>query len=182
MVAGPSGVGKGTVAALIAERYPQVYLSISATTRAPRVGEVDGVNYFFMSRERFGELVKAGHMLEWAEYGGNLYGTPRDPVEDALGAGRPAMLEIDLEGARQVRLTMPGALQVMLVPPSWAELERRLRSRGTEDAAECDRRLERARIELAARDEFDCVVVNDELERAVGELARIMGLQSQGPS
>jgi guanylate kinase len=177
VLAGPSGVGKGTVAALVVQRFPQVYLSVSATTRPARAGEAHGANYFFVSRRDFEAMVLGDQMLEWAQYGNHLYGTPREPVEAALGAGRPALLEIDLEGARQVRRTMPGALQVMLVPPSWEELERRLRDRGTEDEAECQRRLERARIELAARDEFDSVVVNDTLERTVDELARIMGLQ-----
>ncbi|MDR0626054.1 MAG: guanylate kinase, partial [Bifidobacteriaceae bacterium] len=129
VLAGPSGVGKGTVAALIAGRYPSVYLSVSATTRPPRPGEVHGRNYFFLSRPEFESAVAAGEMLEWAEYGGNLYGTPREAVEDALGQGRPALLEIDLAGARQVRQSMPGALQIFLMPPAWEELERRLADR-----------------------------------------------------
>jgi guanylate kinase len=175
-LAGPSGVGKGTVAALIAERYPKVYLSVSATTRQPRPGEVEGINYFFTSRTAFEAAVAAGDMLEWAEYNGNLYGTPRLAVEDALGAGRPALLEIDLVGARQIRQSMPGALQVFLMPPTWEELERRLATRGTEDPGERRRRLATAEREVMARGEFDFVLTNDSLEDTVGRLAAIMGL------
>jgi guanylate kinase len=176
-LAGPSGVGKGTVAALIAERHPKVYLSVSATTRRPRPGEVEGVSYFFVSPAAFEAAVDAGDMLEWAEYNGNLYGTPRAAVEDALGQGRPALLEIDLAGARQVRQSMPGALQVFLMPPTWAELERRLAERGTEDGPERRRRLATAEAEVRARGEFDFVLTNDDLELTVAQVASIMGLK-----
>jgi guanylate kinase len=175
-LAGPSGVGKGAVAALLAERHPKVYLSVSATTRPPRPGEVEGENYFFVTRPVFEAAARAGELLEWAEYNGNLYGTPRPAVEDALGAGRPALLEIDLAGARQVRQTMPGALQVFLMPPTWAELERRLIGRGTEGPAERLRRLATAEREVQARGEFDFVLTNDDLGETVGRLAVIMGL------
>jgi guanylate kinase len=175
-LAGPSGVGKGTVAAQIAGRFPEVYLSVSATTRAPRPGEVDGKNYFFVSRAAFETAVNSGEMLEWAEYNGNLYGTPRAAVDDALGQGRPSLLEIDLAGARQVRGSMPGALQVFLMPPTWRELERRLVERGTESPAERLARLTAAEREVAARGEFDFVLTNDDLEQTVGQLASIMGL------
>ncbi|MDR1633791.1 MAG: guanylate kinase [Bifidobacteriaceae bacterium] len=176
VLAGPSGVGKGTVAALIAERYPKVYLSISATTRRPRPGEVEAVSYFFISRAAFEAAVVAGDMLEWAEYNGHLYGTPRLAVEDALGAGRPALLEIDLAGARQIRQSMPGALQVFLMPPTWKELERRLIARGTEDEGQRLLRLATAEREVRARGEFDFVLTNDDLDRTVTRLAAIMGL------
>jgi guanylate kinase len=163
------------VAALIAARHP-VHLSVSATTRPPRPGEVEGRNYFFRTREEFTAQVERGEMLEWAEYNGNLYGTPRGPVEAALAAGVPALLEIDLAGARQVRASEPAALQVFLMPPSWEELERRLRGRGTEDPTQRGARLATAKTEVGAAREFDAVVVNDDLERAVAELERLMGL------
>jgi guanylate kinase len=162
---------------MVADRHPEVFLSVSATTRAPRPGEVDGLNYQFVSREEFEAAARVGQMLEWAEYQSNLYGTPRQPVEDALGMGRPALLEIDLAGARQVRDAMPGALQVFLVPPSFADLRRRLEDRGTEADAQVAGRLARAEAELAAADEFDFVLVNDQLDRTVVELARLMGLK-----
>jgi guanylate kinase len=177
VLAGPSGVGKGTVAAAIARLYPAVYLSVSATTRPPRLGEADGVSYFFMSRADFEAAVGQGELLEWAEYNGNLYGTPRGPVAAAIKGGRPALLEIDLAGARQVRAAVPEALQVFLMPPSWDELERRLLERGTETAAQLAARLAVAAAEVEARDEFDAVVVNDRLERTVAEVAGLMGLQ-----
>jgi guanylate kinase len=168
-------VGKGTVAALVAERYP-VFLSVSATTRPPRPGEADGVNYLFMTRTQFEAAVRCGDMLEWAEYAGNLYGTPRAPVQDALAQGRSALLEIDLAGARQVRAALPEALQVFLMPPSWAELERRLAERGTETERQRATRLAAARAEVAAAGEFDVVLVNRDLETTVSELATVMGL------
>jgi guanylate kinase len=176
VLAGPSGVGKGSVAALVAARHPSVRLSVSATTRPPRPGEVEGRTYFFVTREDFGLAVSRGELLEWAEYGGNLYGTPKGPVEAALAAGRPVLLEIDLAGARQVRAAMPEALLVFLLPPSWAELERRLTERGTEDATARAARLATARAEVAAQGEFDAVIVNDRLERAADQLAELMGL------
>jgi guanylate kinase len=176
VLAGPSGVGKGTVAALLVERYPQVYLSVSTTTRSPRPGEIDGVNYFFVDSARFDELVAEGRLLEWATYGGNRYGTPRGAVETALAQGRPALLEIDLAGARQVRESAPEARQVFLAPPSFDELVRRLTERGTETPEQRHRRLVTAKAELAAQGEFDVVLVNKDLDRTVSELAGIMGL------
>jgi guanylate kinase len=152
---------------------PGIWLSVSATTRAPRPGEVDGVDYRFLDREAFMAQVAAGGMLEWAEFAGNLYGTPRAPVEERLVQGTPVLLEIELEGARQVRRTAPEALQVFLAPPDVAELERRLRGRGTEDDAAIDRRLAIASTELAAQGEFDVVVVNDDAEAAA---RRLVGL------
>lgn len=152
-----------------------VWLSVSATTRPPRPGEVDGVQYHFVTDDRFTELVDRGDMLEWAVVHGRYrYGTPRQPVLDTLATGRPAMLEIDLQGARQVRTSMPTALFVFLAPPSWEELVARLHGRGTETEEERDRRLRTARIELAAQPEFDVTIVNDDVRRAAEELVSLM--------
>lgn len=170
-------MGKGTVSADIRARYPDVWLSVSATTRPARPGEVDGVHYLFVGPEKFQQMVSAGDLLEWAVvHGRNSYGTPRQPVQDRLAAGVPTLLEIDLQGARQVRETMPEARFVFLAPPSWEELVRRLVGRGTEGEEERARRLETARIELAAADEFDHVIVNDDVQRSADELVEVMGL------
>ncbi|OLT53019.1 guanylate kinase [Cellulosimicrobium sp. CUA-896] len=178
VLAGPTAVGKGTVSADIRARYPEVWLSVSATTRGPRPGEQDGVHYLFVGPEEFARMVAEHELLEWAVvHGRNSYGTPRRAVEDQLAAGVPALLEIDLQGARQVRASMPEARFVFLAPPSWDELVRRLVGRGTEDAEERERRLATARIELAAESEFDHVIVNDEVHRATDELVRVMGLE-----
>ncbi|TWG92088.1 guanylate kinase [Nocardioides sp. J9] len=175
VLAGPTAVGKGTVAAAMREQHPEIYLSVSATTRQPRPGEVDGVHYHFVTHEEFDRLVDEGQMLEWAVvHGINRYGTPRGPVEEALAAGRPALLEIDLQGARQVRESMPEAVFVFLKPPSWEELVRRLVGRGTEDEEERERRLATARQELAAESEFDVTIVNREVHAAVEELVALM--------
>ncbi|ACZ30738.1 guanylate kinase [Xylanimonas cellulosilytica DSM 15894] len=177
VLAGPTAVGKGTVSADVRDRYPQVWLSVSATTRAPRPGEVHGVHYLFVSSEEFDRMVAEGQMLEWAVvHGRNRYGTPRGPVEEHLAAGVPTLLEIDLQGARQVRESMPEAHFVFLAPPSFAELERRLVGRGTEDAEERERRLATAHVELAAEREFDVTIVNDDVHRASDELVSFMGL------
>jgi guanylate kinase len=178
VLAGPTAVGKGTVSADVRNRYPEVWLSVSATTRPPRPGEVDGVHYHFVDDAAFDELVATGQMLEWAVVHGRYrYGTPRGPVEAALAEGRPTLLEIDLQGARQVKASMPGALFVFLAPPSWEELVRRLVGRGTEDAEERERRLTTARAELAAEPEFDVTITNDEVRRATDELVSWMGLR-----
>lgn len=170
-------MGKGTVSADIRQRYPEVWLSVSATTRARRPGEVDGVHYHFVTPERFDEMVAGGELLEWAVvHGVNRYGTPRAAVEEALRQGRPALLEIDLQGARQVKETMPEAFFVFLAPPSWDELVRRLVGRGTEGEEERERRLSTARVELAAEPEFDKTIVNDDVNRATDELVQCMGL------
>ena len=180
VLAGPTAVGKGTVSADIRARYPEVWLSVSATTRAPRPGEIDGYHYQFVDSATFDRMVEDGALLEWAwVHGRNRYGTPRAAVEERLATGRPALLEIDLAGARQVRVAMPQARFVFLAPPSWAELERRLVGRGTEDAEERARRLETARVELAAEPEFDHVIVNDDVERATNELVTLMGLPTR---
>lgn len=177
VLAGPTAVGKGTVSQFIREHFPQVWLSVSATTRAARPGEEEGRHYFFVSPERFDELVDQDQMLEWAVvHGVNRYGTRRDTVQQALDQGHRVLLEIDLQGARQVRESLPEATFVFLAPPSWDELVQRLVGRGTETAEEQQRRLETARMELAAEPEFDAVVVNDTVERAAEELVRIMGL------
>lgn len=177
VLAGPTAVGKGTVSADVRARYPQVWLSVSATTRPPRPGEVDGVHYRFVSEAEFDRMVAAGELLEWAVvHGRHRYGTPRGPVEQRLAAGEPVLLEIDLQGARQVRESMPGARFVFLAPPSWDELVRRLVGRGTEDEAERERRLATARVELAAEPEFDHVIVNDDVHRATDELLTVMGV------
>jgi guanylate kinase len=174
VLTGPSGVGKGTVVQKVRQLHPHVWVSVSCTTRVPRPGERNGVEYRFVTRERFAEMVAAGEMLEHAEFAGNLYGTPRAPVLERLADGVPTLLEIDLQGARQVRAAMPDAQLVFLAPPSWAELERRLTGRGTEPEAVIAARLEQARIELAAAEEFDAVVVNDDVTRAAAELVGLI--------
>ena len=175
VLSGPSGVGKGTVVARIRSDYPDIWVSVSCTTRVPRPGERDGVEYYFVTREQFLALAEAGDLLEYAEFAGNLYGTPRTPVERRLAGGQLTLLEIDLQGARQVRAAMPDARLVFLAPPSWAELERRLTRRGTETGAAVAVRLEQARVELAAENEFDTVVINDDVDRAAAELAALLG-------
>jgi guanylate kinase len=176
VITGPSGVGKGTLVSLLLARHPDLWLSVSATTRAPRAGEVDGRHYFFLDRQTFEHRVAAGGFLEWAEFSGNLYGTPRAAVEERLTAGRPVLLEIELEGARQVRRTFPSALQVFLAPPCFEELERRIRGRGTDSEEAIRSRLGRARVELQAAAEFDAVVVNADLDQALQELENLIGL------
>jgi guanylate kinase len=178
VLAGPTAVGKGTVAAHVREHHPEVWISVSATTRPRRPGEVDGVHYRFVTDEEFDRLVAEDQLLEWAVVHKQArYGTPRQPVEAALAEGRPALLEIDLQGARQVRERMPDALFVFLAPPSWDELVSRLVGRGTEGEAERARRLETAREELAAESEFDAVVVNHEIPAASEELVGLMRLR-----
>ena len=175
VLAGPTAVGKGTVAAYIRAHFPQVWLSVSMTTRHPRPGEVDGVHYHFVDDAEFDRLVEAGEFLEFAVVHGRAkYGTPRGPVERALSEGQLAMLEIDLQGARQVRESLPGTLFAFLMPPSWEELVRRLVGRGTESEEERERRLQTARDELAAASEFDVVIVNDDVRRASEELVSWM--------
>ncbi|MFM7733687.1 MAG: guanylate kinase [Cyanobium sp.] len=180
LITGPSGVGKGTLVARLMQRHPELWLSVSATTRAPRAGEEEGRHYFFLSREAFEREVAAGGFLEWAEFAGNLYGTPRAAVQERLEAGRPVLLEIELEGARQVRRSFPGGFQVLLRPPSLQELERRIRGRGSDSEEAIRRRLERAREELQAEAEFDAVVVNDDLEQALADFERVSGLAEAG--
>lgn len=180
VLAGPTAVGKGTVAAYIRDNFPDVHLSVSATTRKPRPGEVEAVNYYFVSDEGFDELIANGELLEYATvHNAHRYGTPRGPIERALAAGESALLEIDIQGARQVRAAMPEATLVFLQPPSWDELVRRLVGRGTEDAEERERRLGTAKVELAAADEFDYQVVNDDVARAAQEVVDLMKIHGE---
>jgi guanylate kinase len=176
VLTGPSGVGKGTLVKALLKRHPELWLSVSATTRAPREGEADGVHYFFLTAADFEHQVKGDGFLEWATFAGNSYGTPRAAVEQRLAEGQPVLLEIEVEGARQVRRTFPLGLQIFVAPPSFEELERRIRGRGTEAEEAIQRRLSRAREELAAAPEFDAVLVNGDLAAAGHELERLMGL------
>jgi len=175
VLAGPTAVGKGTVAAYIRERFPEIWISVSATTRKPRPGEVHGVHYLFVSDEEFDRMDADDELLEWARvHKAARYGTPRQPVLDKLAEGRPALLEIDLQGARQVRERMPEAQFVFLAPPSWDELVRRLVGRGTETAEEREQRLETATLELAAEKEFDVTIVNASVREAADQLVKLI--------
>ncbi|MGW4768457.1 guanylate kinase [Nocardia sp. NPDC004278] len=175
VLVGPSAVGKSTVVRCVRERLPQLVFSVSATTRAPRPGEVDGRDYRFVSRPEFDAMIEAGELLEWADIHGGLQrsGTPAEPVRTAMAAGLPVLVEVDLEGARSVRKAIPEALLVFLAPPSWDELVSRLTSRGTESPEVIARRLDTARTELAACDEFDIVIVNDEVTSACEQLVSL---------
>ena len=175
VLAGPTAVGKGTVTAHVREHNPEVWISVSATTRAQRPGEIDGVHYHFVDDAEFDRMIEQDELLEWAVvHRAARYGTPRLPVEAALAEGKTALLEIDLQGARQVRERMPGARFVFLAPPSWDELVRRLVGRGTETEAERTRRLETATAELAAEPEFDATIVNVTIPDAAAELVELM--------
>jgi len=178
VLSGPSGVGKDSVIETIRARAPWVWLSVSVTTRPIRDYEVDGVHYHFVDRPEFERLVGEGEFLEWAEFAGNLYGTPREPVRRRLGQGQDALLKIDLQGARQVRRAMPEARLVFLAPPSWDELKRRLIGRGTDDEQTIRQRLEHAQEELAAEPEFDITIVNHTVEQAADELVGLLSPQT----
>ncbi len=182
VLAGPTAVGKGTVAAAVRKRHPEVQISVSATTRKPRPGEIHGIHYWFITDEEFDELIAGDELLEWAAvHGAARYGTPRAPVAAALADGISVLLEIDLQGARQVRASMPEAHFVFLKPPSWEELVRRLVGRGTETAPERERRLATARLELAAESEFDTTIINHEVHEAADQLVTLMTLTREQP-
>lgn len=174
VVSGPSGVGKGTVVAKLLQHRPDLWVSVSATTRQPRSGEVHGEHYFFVNSDEFADLIAAGGLLEWATFAGSSYGTPAEPVRQRLAADQSVVLEIELDGARQVRQSLPEATMVFLQPPSMAELENRLRGRGTEDEDSIAARLERAEAELAAAAEFDQVIVNEDVEATVAHLLDLL--------
>jgi guanylate kinase len=177
VLSGPTAVGKGTVVTRLSQEHPEIFVSVSVTTRPPRPGEVNGVHYHFVSDAEFDALIADGALLEWAiVHGVYRYGTPRNPVTRALDEGRPALLEIDLQGARQVKANCPDARFVFLAPPSWEELIRRLVGRGTESVVQQQRRLETARAELAAQTEFDHVVVNREIGQAAEDLVALVRL------
>ncbi|MBD2304523.1 guanylate kinase [Chroococcidiopsis sp. FACHB-1243] len=174
VLTGPSGVGKGTLMQLLLQRHPQLYLSISVTTRSPRPGEIHSKHYYFVSREEFRQMVDRGELLEWAEFAGNCYGTPRQPVAEKIGEGKTAILEIELEGARQIRASFPEVLRIFILPPSMEELEQRLRSRGQDSEEAIARRLRRAQAEINAAGEFDYKVINDNREAALQEIEAIL--------
>ena len=174
VLAGPSGVGKSSVISQALTQAPETWLSVSATTRAPRPGEVDGVNYFFVSDEQFDEMIATEQLLEWANFAGHRYGTPRKPVDEKLAQGIPVLLEIELQGAMQIRDAMPQAVLVFLEPPTWADLEARLAARGTESQTQVQARLDAALKELESKGFFDHIIVNDEVNRAASELVQYL--------
>lgn len=177
VVSGPTAVGKGTVVSALFRRHPEIVVSRSVTTRPPRPTERDGIDYDFVTPAQFDELVDGDGLLEWAVvHNSHRYGTPREPVEKAVADDRTVILEIDLQGARQVRETYPQATQIFLAPPSWDELVHRLIGRGTETPEQRERRLQTARVELANANEFDAVVVNDTVDHAVASLVELLGL------
>jgi guanylate kinase len=170
VLTGPSGVGKGTLMRSLLKRHPELYFSVSVTTRSPRAGEIEGNHYYFTSRPEFEQMVADGELLEWAEFAGNYYGTPRRPVEQHIQQGQWVILEIELQGARQIRQTFPEAMQIFILPPSLVELEQRLRGRGQDSDEAIARRLVRAGAEIDAAHEFDLRVVNDDLETALEKI------------
>lgn len=182
IICGPSGVGKGTVVSRLLETDPTLYFSVSATTRAPRAGEADGVHYHFLTRERFQEWIDAGDFLEHAQFVGNFYGTPRRYVDEAMDQGRDVLLDIEIQGAEQIHQKRPEAVRIYIAPPSWEELERRLTGRGTEDGEKIRSRLARGREEFAAARDFDYLVINDTVDHAVAEIRAIMTAEHCRPA
>ncbi len=174
VITGPSGVGKGTLVKKLLEEDKNIWLSISATTRSPREGEVDGKHYFFLEQKDFKNLIQEDGFLEWAEFAGNLYGTPRAEVQKQLSIGKKVLLEIELDGARQIRKTFKDAFQIFIAPPSYKELEKRIRGRATDSEDDINRRLERAKYEIDSQSEFDAVVINDDIGTALYEIRRLM--------
>ncbi|WP_414564303.1 MULTISPECIES: guanylate kinase [unclassified Anabaena] len=170
ILTGPSGVGKGTLMQALLKRHPELYYSVSVTTRSPRPGETDGKNYYFISRSKFEQLIAQGEFLEWAEFAGNYYGTPREAVLNQVQSGKLVVLEIELEGARQIRASFPAALSIFILPPSLNELEQRIRGRAQDSEEAIARRLYRAQEEIQAVDEFDVKIVNDDLEKALNAI------------
>ncbi|MBE9004958.1 guanylate kinase [Fortiea sp. LEGE XX443] len=174
VLTGPSGVGKGTLMRSLLQRHPQLYYSVSVTTRSPRPGEINGKNYYFINRSKFEQLVAQGEFLEWAEFAGNYYGTPREAVLNQIQSGKLVVLEIELEGARQIRASFPNALSIFILPPSFDELEKRIRGRGQDAEEAIARRLCRAKAEIEAADEFDLQIVNDDFETAVEAIEAVL--------
>ena len=174
IITGPSGVGKGTVVKELLDRNKDIWLSISATTRNPRIGEKDGENYYFISDEKFKDMIDKKEFLEWAQFAGNYYGTPLSTVNEKIEKGFIVLLEIEVEGAKQIKEKLPEALSIFLLPPSKAELEKRIRNRGTEKEEAIDRRLSRADYEIASSDEFDFVLTNHDVDETVKEVSKII--------
>lgn len=170
VLTGPSGVGKGTLVRALLQHHPELYLSISVTTRSPRPGEIDGRHYYFITRSQFEQMVANGELLEWAEFAGNYYGTRRLPVEEQISQGKSVLLEIELQGARKIRQAFPQSLSVFILPPSLKELEQRLRGRGQDSEEAITRRLDRAQAEINAATEFDFKIINDNFETALNDI------------
>ncbi|MGD1873784.1 MAG: guanylate kinase [Mastigocoleus sp.] len=174
VLTGPSGVGKGTLLRSLLKRHPEIYYSVSATTRSPRPGEVEGQHYYFLSRSKFEQSVAQGEFLEWAEFAGNYYGTLREPVKDRVNSGQNVVLEIELEGARQVRASYPDAFSIFILPPSLDELEKRIRRRGQDSQDAITRRLHLAEKEIQAASEFDLQIVNEDFETALQSMEAVL--------
>ncbi len=182
VLTGPSGVGKGTLLKELLQRHPELYVSISATTRSARPGEVDGLNYYFLTRDQFTAMIAAQDLLEWAEFAGNYYGTPTQPVQEQINQGRSVILEIELLGARQVAKIFPESLKIFILPPNVAELENRIRSRGQDPETAIQRRLAHAQVEIEAADEFDLQIVNDDLSTALAQIEAAIFQRDSAPT